>query len=284
MVTEFLGWIMELGLNRGTTFFIARPIYYTGGLVLAGATLLVGGTIVIDDLQDDNSSEQAWGSPSLTRSRATRSTGPFFIPDQLRAFIKTKRNPSLPRRPKNVLVMGGFISGEEKLATSRLLCCNVIESWGNSESLGTITEASDLNTRPKSSGRPFVCDDLFIVDKKFRPLPPGVHGRIAGGIEAGFVRYSNRPEATDEARREDLIISDDYGYQDEEGYFYILGRLSDNIVRNGKSIFLSQIEARIYSDDQINECCVTSTGDEESVPDRRDCVTRYPDQRRNDPD
>ena len=142
---------------------------------------------------------------------------------------------------------------------------NVIESWGNSESLGTITEAEDLNTRPNSIGRPFVCDDLSIVDEKLRPLPPGEHGRIAGGIEAGFVRYSNRPEATDEARREGLIISDDYGWQDEEGYFYILGRLSDNVVRNGKSIFLSQIEARIRSDDQINECCVTSTSDEESV-------------------
>ena len=264
MVTEFLGWIMELGLNRGTTFFIARPIYYTGGLVLAGATLLVGGTIVIDDLQDDNNSEQAWGS-FVNTLQGNEVDWAFFIPDQLRAFIKTKRNPSLPRIPKNVLVMGGPISGEEKLATSRLLCCNVIESWGNSESLGTITEAEDLNTRPNSIGRPFVCDDLSIVDEKLRPLPPGEHGRIAGGIEAGFVRYSNRPEATDEARREGLIISDDYGWQDEEGYFYILGRLSDNVVRNGKSIFLSQIEARIRSDDQINECCVTSTSDEESV-------------------
>jgi len=161
--------------------------------------------------------------------------------------------------------MGGLISGEEKLATSRLLRCNVIESWGNSESLGTITEAEDLNTRPNSIGRPFVCDDLSIVDEKLRPLPPGEHGRIAGGIEAGFVRYSNRPEATDEARREGLIISEDYGYQDETGYFYILGRLSDNVVRNGKSIFLSQVEARIRSDDQISECCVTSAGDEGSV-------------------
>jgi len=264
MVTEFLGWIMELGLNRDTSFFIGRPIYYTGGLVLAGATLLVGGTIVIDDLPNENDFEQAWGSLANTL-QGDEVEWAFFIPDQLRAFIKTKRNPSLPRVPKNVLVMGGLISGEEKLATSRLLRCNVIESWGNSESLGTITEAEDLNTRPNSIGRPFVCDDLSIVDEKLRPLPPGEHGRIAGGIEAGFVRYSNRPEATDEARREGLIISEDYGYQDETGYFYILGRLSDNVVRNGKSIFLSQVEARIRSDDQISECCVTSAGDEGSV-------------------
>jgi acyl-coenzyme A synthetase/AMP-(fatty) acid ligase len=264
MVTEFLGWIMELGLNRHTTFFIGRPIYYTGGLVLAGATLLVGGTIVIDDLQNESDSEQVWGS-LVNTLQGTDVDWAFFIPDQLRAFIKTKRDPSLPRVPKNVLVMGGPISGEEKLATSRLLRCNVIESWGNSESLGTITEAEDLNTRPNSIGRPFVCDDLSIVDEKLRPLPPGEHGRIAGGVEAGFVRYSNRPEATREARRAGLIISDDYGFQDEEGYFYILGRVSDNVVRDGKSIFLSQIEARIRSDDLINECCVTSAGDEGSV-------------------
>ena len=96
MVTEFLGWIVELGLNRDTTFFIARPIYYTGGLVLVGATLLVGGTIVIDDLQDDNNSEQAWDS-LVNTLQANEVDWAFFIPDQLLAFIKTKRNPSLPR-------------------------------------------------------------------------------------------------------------------------------------------------------------------------------------------
>jgi len=264
MVTEFIGWIMELGLTRHTTFFIGRPIYYTGGLVLAAATLLVGGTIVIDDLQDENDSEQAWGS-LVNTLQDNEVDWAFFIPDQLRSFLKTKRDLSLPRIPKNVLAMGGPISGQEKLAISQLLRCNVIESWGNSESLGTITEAEDLNIRPNSIGRPFVCDDLSIVDEKLRPLEPGEHGRIAGGIEAGFARYSNRPEATHEARREGLIISEDYGFQDDEGYFYILGRLSDNIVRNGTSIFLSQIEARIRSDSQIKECCVTSTGDEGSI-------------------
>jgi fatty-acyl-CoA synthase len=161
--------------------------------------------------------------------------------------------------------MGGPISGDEKIRVSHLFRCNIVESWGNSESLGTITEAEDLANRPDSIGRPFVCDDLFIVDENLVPLAPGERGRIAGGIEAGFIRYCNRPEATDQARRDGLIISEDYGLQDEDGYFYILGRLSDNVVRDGRSIFLSQLEARIRSDEQINECCVTSIGDEEAV-------------------
>ncbi|MBI4032750.1 acyl--CoA ligase [Candidatus Berkelbacteria bacterium] len=264
MVTEFLGWIVELGLNRRTAFFIGRPIYYTGGLVLAAATLLVGGTVIIDDLQNENDDDLAWHSLADALQRTTVDWA-FFIPDQIRAFLRTKHELPPDRAPANVLVMGGPISGDEKVATSRLLRCNVVESWGNSESLGTITEAEDLYTRPNSIGRPFVCDDLCIVDEKLHRLPPGGRGRIAGGIEAGFLRYSSRPEATAEARRDGLIISEDYGFEDEEGYFYILGRLSDNVVRAGKSIFLSAIEARIRSDDLISECCVTSIGDEASV-------------------
>lgn len=161
--------------------------------------------------------------------------------------------------------MGGPISGREKVSLSRLLHCNVVESWGNSESLGTITEAEDLKTRPDSIGRPFLCDELCIVDEERVLLPPGRQGRIAGGVEAGFARYSNRPEATAAVRRDGLIISDDYGFQDEDGYFYILGRVSDTVVRNGQSIFLSQIEARILSNRDVDECCVTCAGDENSA-------------------
>jgi acyl-coenzyme A synthetase/AMP-(fatty) acid ligase len=161
--------------------------------------------------------------------------------------------------------MGGPISGDEKMAAARLLGCNVIESWGNTESLGTITESEDLETRPNSIGRPFLCDELAIVDDDLRPVRHGTQGRIAGGEEAGFLRYSNRPEATNKARREGLIISEDFGYQDEDGYFYILGRESDNVVRNGKSVFMSQIEARIRSHTLVLECCVTSVGDETAV-------------------
>jgi acyl-coenzyme A synthetase/AMP-(fatty) acid ligase len=262
MVTEFLGWVIELGLSRQTIFFIGRPIYYTGGLVLVGATLIVGGMVVLEDLSDENDVEQTWNS--LAKSLDTIDVDwAFFVPDQVRAFLKTLRSPTLRRTPENLLVMGGPINAQEKLAAASLLKCNVIESWGNSESLGTITEAEDLSIRPDSIGRPFVCDELLIVNEKLRPLGAGVPGRIAGGIEAGFSRYSNRPKETSKARRKKLIISEDYGTQDEDGYFYILGRLSDNVIRNGESVFLSQIESRLRTDTAVKDCCVTSAGGED---------------------
>ena len=45
ILTELLGWALELPITREDTFYIGRPLFYTGGLVLAGASLLVGGTV-----------------------------------------------------------------------------------------------------------------------------------------------------------------------------------------------------------------------------------------------
>lgn len=54
IVTETIGWCMELGLRRGDTFYIGRPLFYTGGLVLALATLTVGGIVIVDNYEDND--------------------------------------------------------------------------------------------------------------------------------------------------------------------------------------------------------------------------------------
>lgn len=48
VVTEMLGWCLELGLGRDTYFYVGRPLYYTGGLLLSLSSFLMGGTIGID--------------------------------------------------------------------------------------------------------------------------------------------------------------------------------------------------------------------------------------------
>src|SRR5207248_99335 len=53
MVTEHLGWCLELQLRRRTPFYIGRPVFYTGGLVLALSTLTVCGCVIVDDFADN---------------------------------------------------------------------------------------------------------------------------------------------------------------------------------------------------------------------------------------
>jgi acyl-coenzyme A synthetase/AMP-(fatty) acid ligase len=247
MVTESLGWCLELSLNRRVKFYIGRPIYYTGGLVLSLATLTVGGSLVFCDSLDDNRFQDAWAGFLFMCERHALDWA-FFIPDQLRAFmVRAKEEMRFGPFPARILTMGAPISGAEKVAVSRAFQCGVIESWGNSESLGTITDEEDLSQRPDSIGRPFLTDELFIVDDEGNKLGPDQIGRIAGHVEAGFTAYSSQPEATNSTIVRDMIISDDIGKMDPSGHFYILGRVSDVLNVDGRPVTVSMIESLIRS-------------------------------------
>lgn len=259
IVTEILGWCLELNLNRQTSFYIGRPIYYTGGLLLSLSTLLVAGKIFLNDFKDDNDPDEIWidyqnvlGSQPITWA--------FFVPDQIRAFIKiAEKLETPPLSAERILVMGAPIAGDEKVSASHLLHSVVIESWGNTESLGTITDDDDLEKRPNAIGRPFLTDQLCIVDENCNNLQPFQRGKIAGSEEAGFLKYSNRPEETKHVRRNELIISDDMGYTDKEGYFYVYGRDQDCILVNGETVFIHDIENKLRTNKNIKECCVVTS-------------------------
>lgn len=264
MVTEFIGWCLELGLTRHTRFYVARPIYYTGGIVLTVATLLVGGTVVLDDYMDDGDvNEVAKGIERATSSR--KLPWLFLVPDQIRAV--NSQAMKLPcGRIENVLVMGAPISGNEKQSFGRHLNCNVIESWGNTESLGTITDPEDLQNCPDSVGRPFVTDELYIVDEQGKTLPCGKVGRLAGGKEAGFAEYVGREEETKKTITNGLIISEDCAYEDEQGHLFVQGRVQEQVRIGDGTYFLNKIEANARACQFAREICICpAEGDEGQV-------------------
>lgn len=265
IVTELLGWSIELGLSSQTEFYIGRPIYYTGGLVLALSTLIMSGSIILNDFNDDNDPNEVWTDYQNIFAHLSPKWA-FFVPDQIRAFIQIIENKNVSLKMADmILVMGSAISGEEKIKAKRLLGSGIVESWGNSESLGTITEPDDIEKRPDSIGRPFLTDELFIVDNNCNQVGPGQYGRIAGSEEAGFSEYCNRPEATKCAKQKNLIISEDIGYIDDEGYFYVCGRQQDCVLINGDTLFIPDIEQKIRQHDNIKECAIITNSPDETL-------------------
>jgi acyl-coenzyme A synthetase/AMP-(fatty) acid ligase len=248
IVTEIVGWCLELPLNRSSVFYVGRPLFYTGGLVLALSSLFVGATVIANDYEEDDDTAEVWDDYQRELSERDVEWA-FFVPDQIRSFSKVEPKPK--RHSTFVLVMGAPISGAEKRAARDALGSQVVESWGNSESLGTITEPEDLDQRPDSVGRPFLTDELQVVDETLRECPPGEIGRIAGAETAGFQKYSNRPDATKEVKRNALIISDDIGRCDEDGYFYVAGRDQDVVLRGKTSLVLPRIADKVRTCDGI---------------------------------
>jgi len=262
MITELLGWCLELGLTRHTTFYVGRPVYYTGGLVLTLATQLACGGVWLNDYQDGNDPEEVWRDYQATLARGPISYA-FFVPDQIRAFCRLAARASHPPlHAQIVLTMGAPITGEEKTAARQALASEIVESWGNSESLGTITDPEDLDVRPNSIGRPFLSDEMCVVGDDCQPVRAREIGRIAGGQEAGFFQYSGRPEATQKAKQENLIISEDFGYVDEAGYFFVRGRVQEAVLRDGTTVFIPELEGKLRAILGTSDCCACAVGDE----------------------
>lgn len=263
MIAEIIGWCLELPLTRQSVFYIGRPLFYTGGLVLALASLFVGATVIANDYRDDSDSDEVW-SDFEEQLVAQKVDWAFFVPDQLRAFTRLVQAPK--HLAAAILVMGAPISGAEKRKARETLGSQIVESWGNSESLGTITEPEDLDLRPDSVGRPFLTDELWVVDKEtLTPCTPKKLGRIAGAVTAGFDEYSNRPEVTRQVKREKLIISDDIGYTDESGYFYVVGRDQDSLFQGNTFVSLPRVSEKIREQAGIVEAEVCSLGAGETV-------------------
>ena len=249
VVVELLGWCLELSLNQNHTFLVGRPVYYTGGLLIALSALLMGSTLVLE--------------PSLTWStyqdvlREQHIHFTFLIPSQLRQFVLEAKEcqPSI-LSADTILLLGEPISGDEKLEARSVLRSAIVESWGNSESLGTITRPEDLDCAPDSIGRPFLTDEMYIVSENGEPLPPGEVGYIAGSQDAAFSEYCANPEATGQALRNNMVVSEDLGYVDDSGLFYIEGRKNEVIEIDGQHLSLVHLENRIRRDGLVRDICI----------------------------
>ena len=266
MVTEHIGWCLELGLNRKTKYYIGRPLFYTGGLVLSMSTLLVGGSIIINNFNNDDDVEEVWYDYQQTIVKIKDIDWAFFVPNQLRKFCELVKSYTEINSAENILSMGDKISGEEKLKAYILLKSNIVESWGNSESLGTITDPEDLFLRPNSIGRPFLTDEMCIVDVKDSNVinQPNVVGRIAGSKEAGFSEYVGQPIETEKVLQNEKINSEDLGYCDEDGYFYIKSRIQRMILRDDNKIFINDIEDKLRSKLGLIEIFIDSRDDDQN--------------------
>src|SRR5207248_5097556 len=68
--------------------------------------------------------------------------------------------------------------------------------------------------------------------------------------------YWNKPDETKLAFQNGFFRTGDIGYQDSNGYFYILDRLKDMIVTGGENVYSGEVEAVIYTHPAVGEVAV----------------------------
>ena len=78
-------------------------------------------------------------------------------------------------------------------------------------------------------------------------LPPRELGEIVVKGPNVMQGYYNNPEATAETIVDGWVRTGDIGYMDEDGYFFIVDRKKEMIIRGGENIYPREIEEVLFT-------------------------------------
>ena len=97
--------------------------------------------------------------------------------------------------------------------------------------------------RPGSIGKTIPGVELKLIDDNWNDVTEiGAIGEIAIKGDNVMKGYYNRPEATAEAIKDDWFRSGDLAKRDEDGFYYIVDRSKDMIIRGGYNVYPREIE------------------------------------------
>ena len=138
----------------------------------------------------------------------------------------------------------------------------ILEGYGLTEA----TCVSSLNPywgirKVGSIGLPLRGQPMKIVDDNMNELPPGEFGEIVVKGPNVMMGYYNNPEATTETIVNGWVRTGDIGYTDEDGYFFIVDRKKEMIIRGGENIYPREVEEVLFSHPKIAEAAVIGRPD-----------------------
>ena len=140
----------------------------------------------------------------------------------------------------------------------------VYETYGGTETMGTVISAEEWLERPGSVGRPAVGSTIKILDDDGNELPAGETGLIYIGSEYGHgFRYSGPDELTKSVYRGELATLGDVGYVDDAGYLYVVDRRKDMVITGGANVYPAEVEAVLAGHPAVGEVAVIGVPDDE---------------------
>jgi long-chain acyl-CoA synthetase len=161
---------------------------------------------------------------------------------------------------------GAAIPGEViKAFEEKFPGCVVLEGYGLSESTSTTTFNVNAEQRKVLSiGKPIWGVQVRVVDDNDQPLEPGEEnvGEIVIRGHNIMKGYYNKPEATEEAFKGGWFHTGDLAYMDKDGFFFIVDRKKDLVIRGGYNVYPREIEEVLFGHPAVAEAAVIGKPDE----------------------
>jgi long-chain acyl-CoA synthetase len=141
----------------------------------------------------------------------------------------------------------------------------LLEGYGLSESCATATfNRSAQDRRFLSIGKPVWGVEVHIVDEDGKRLPAGQDhvGEIVVRGHNVMKGYYKDAEATSATIRDGWLQTGDLGYEDDDGYLFIVDRKKDLVIRGGYNVYPREVEEVLYTHPAISEAAVIGRPDD----------------------
>jgi len=139
---------------------------------------------------------------------------------------------------------------------------DIIEGYGLSETSPLAAHNPLDGTRPGSIGKPLWGCDFRLVDDAGAVIDaPDTPGEIHIKGHCVMKGYYRRPKATATALRDGWLATGDIATRDADGYYFIVDRKKDVILRGGTNVYPREVEEVLYAHPAVAEAAVIGIPD-----------------------
>ncbi|MFC6599207.1 long-chain-fatty-acid--CoA ligase [Kitasatospora paranensis] len=239
-----------LGLTEDDVVLGALPLFHAFGQVVGlNCAVAAGACLTLLPRFDP-----ARALEIIERDRVTAFLG---VPTMYGTMLLTGRDPG-GTASLRVCVSGGAALPVEVLhAFEEAFGCTVLEGYGLSETSPVACfNHPDRPRRPGTIGTPVLGVELRVLDPDGAEVADGRTGEIAVRGHNVMKGYWRNPTATAEAIPDGWFRTGDLGVRDPDGYFRIVDRKKDLIIRGGFNVYPREIEEVLHEHPAVAEAAV----------------------------
>jgi fatty-acyl-CoA synthase len=246
-----------MGLRGDDTTLCFLPLFHSGGINLTALpALIMGGRVLFTPGFDPHQ--------TIALVQQNRLDTFFGVPAVYQAISLHPQFERLDLSGVRCWGCGGAAISDELLRRFAARGATILNGMGMTETGPTafLMDAAMAEKKIGSVGKPQLLCRVRLVDDTGADVAPGETGEIwfsGAGITPGY--YQN-PEATAEALPDGTWLrSGDLGRQDEDGYYYVVGRLKDMYISGGENVYAAEVENHLARHPAILEAAVIGISD-----------------------
>ena len=233
------------------------PLFHVFGLVVGlNAATIAGASLALIPRFDPEAAIEV-----IEKERVTVMQG---VPTMYAAILNHPRSDGMDASSLRTCVSGGSAMPLEVMRSFEdKFDAVILEGYGLSETSPVASfNMLDRERKPGTIGVAIPGCEMRCVDEDGNEVPVGEVGEIAIRGDNVMKGYWNKPEETAAAIPDGWFRTGDLATMDEEGYFTIVDRKKDMILRGGMNVYPREVEEVIHQHPDVVEVAVVGMPDD----------------------